>query len=384
MRFAKIAGVFLLTAILTSCAGSYLGTVKPNVAAGNEIVFTTELKTLLQDIPKPKIVIRVPNPSANVTEAEKFNAYINVIEKVFVQNGYTVRDRALLENLLRAGHTDYKGIKDKIDTDLIIDILALQFDIPHKVGKFLNKKTQKEESFATELNYVDCVMANLECRLTIVDRGQLGGLFTLRTSRCDNEDLEFYVDGFRQNMAWVGQEAAGMFPDLSVPIEGDELKRAYTQVLTVQLIKLLSSQLQERFQKAVDDYNAHRYGEASEILSALIEKDPGNFNYYIFSGMIAARQKDFAKGQQELNKALGNASPAARASAYYAYANLYSLKNEKETSLSYLKKAFEAGFTDFKHVREDEDLANIQNLPEFSELLKIYQSKTQSPVKKTG
>lgn len=242
MRFAKIAAVVLLTVILSSCAQLYLGNVKPNVAAGNEIVITPELKKLLQTIPKPKIVIRVTNPPTNVTAADRFNSYINEIEKIFVQKGYTVRDRALLENLMRSGNIDYKGIKDKIDTDLIIDILGLNFDNSTVSRSFFNKTTQKEESFATVETYVECGIATLECRVTIVDRGQLGGLFTLRTSPCDIGDMDFYVDGFRQNMAWVGREGAGMFPVLRVPIESDQEKRLFTQALTNRLIALLSSQ----------------------------------------------------------------------------------------------------------------------------------------------
>lgn len=241
MRFIKIAAVVLLTAILSACPQFYLGNVKPNVAASNEIVITPELKMLLQAVPKPKIVIRVANPSTNVTEADRFNSYINEIEKVFLQKGYTVRDRALLENLMRGGNIDYKGIKDKIDTDLIIDILALNFDNSTQAHTFYNKTTQKEEPFATALTYVECGIATLECRVTIVDRGQLGGLFTLRTSPCDIQDTDLRVDGFRQNLAWVGQEGAGMVPVLRFPIN-DPAKRFFTQALTNRLITLLSSQ----------------------------------------------------------------------------------------------------------------------------------------------
>jgi hypothetical protein len=242
MRFAKITVVVLLTAILSSCTQLYIGNIKPNVAAGNEIVITPELKTLLQTIPMPKVVIRVTNPPINVTEADRFNSYINEIEKVFVRKGYAVRDRALLENLMRGGNIDYKGIKDKIDTDLIIDILALDFDNSTVFRTFFNKTTQKEESFATAMTYVECGVATLECRVTIVDRGQLGGLFTLRTSRFDIQDANFYVDGFRQNLAWMGQEAAGMFPVLRAPIDSDDQKRFITQALAARLIDLLSSQ----------------------------------------------------------------------------------------------------------------------------------------------
>jgi hypothetical protein len=239
MRFARIAGLLLLAAIVMSCTAFNLGTVKTNIAAGSEIVFTPELKKLLQEIPKPKIVIRIPSPPSNVTEADKFNSYINEIEKMFVQQGFTVRDRALLENLMRGGNIDYKSIKDKIDTDLIIDVLSLSFGGSIPVHSFFNKTTQKEEPFATTMTYIECGVASLECRITIVDRGQLGGLFTLRTSPADSQELDFYIDGFRQNMAWVGQESTGMFPVLRIVI-ADEQRLAYTKVLTRHLIELLS------------------------------------------------------------------------------------------------------------------------------------------------
>lgn len=244
MRFIKIAAVALLIAVLSSCAQLFIGNAKTNVEANNEIIITPELKALLRAVPKPKIVIRVANPSTNVTEADRFNSYINEIEKVFLQKGYTVRDRALLENLMRGGNIDYKGIKDKIDTDLIIDILALNFDNSTQAHTFYNKTTQKEEPFATALTYIECGIATLECRVTIVNRGQLGGLFTLRTSPCDiqAEEARFYVDGFRQKMAWVGREASGMFPVLRATIEDEGGKRSYTQYLTNRLIALLSSQ----------------------------------------------------------------------------------------------------------------------------------------------
>ena len=236
-----LVGVLPLILLSTGCAKTYLGNIKTNVAANSEIEFTPELKQLLQDIPKPKIVIRVANPSTNVTEADKFNSYINEIEKMFVKSGYTVRDRALLENLMRGGNADYQGIKDKIDTDLIIDILALNFDGSTKARTFFNSTTRQKEPFLTERTYVECSIATLECRVTIIDRGQLGGLFTLKTSPCDKKIPDFYVDGSRSYLTWVGREKEGMVPVLRYLINTDEEKRSFTQALAKQLIDLLSS-----------------------------------------------------------------------------------------------------------------------------------------------
>ena len=130
MTKAKTIGIVLSGLLLATCM-PFQGTVKPNVATKNEIVITPELKAILAVNPRPKIVIRVPNPPTNVTEADRFNTYINIIEKTFLQQGFVVRDRALLENLMQSGNIDYQGIQKTIDTDLIIDILSLEFNIPN-------------------------------------------------------------------------------------------------------------------------------------------------------------------------------------------------------------------------------------------------------------
>lgn len=357
--------------------------MKPNVSAKNEIVMTNELKALFQENPRPKVVIRVPNPPTNVTEAEKFNAYINTIEKIFIQSGYTVRDRALLETLLKTGTTDYKTIGEKIDTDIIIDILSLQFDIPNRVYTFLNKTTKKEERFPKDENFIDCKMAKLECRLTIVNKGQLGGVFTFYTSRCDIEDLDFILNPTKTLMGWVSNKTGPRFKDLYAGMETEELKQYYTQVLAYSLINQLSAYLRERIEKVKEFYNQHQYSQALEILEDLIRKDPKNYGYYTYTGMIYARQKDFQKAQQELEKALMYAtSPFAKTDVYYTYSNFYALKNEKELALSFLKKALDAGFKDFEHIRNDEDLVNIRDTEEFKNLLSQYESPAKKESKK--
>jgi len=239
MRIAKTAALLWAASAAVSCMSFQLGTVRTNVAATSEIVLAPELRAMIQEIPKPKVVIRVPNPPANVTEADRFNSYINVIEKEFVQQGYTVRDRALLQTLV-AGNSDYKAIKERIDTDLIIDILALHFDGTFPVHTFINKTTGAEEKFATEASYIEVPVAVLECRVTIVDKGQLGGLFTLRASPTDNAEYDFLVDGFRQRMAWVGQQAAGMYPVIRIVLEAEETRLQLARSLAQRLIGLLS------------------------------------------------------------------------------------------------------------------------------------------------
>jgi hypothetical protein len=246
MSAVKTFAAVISGLIFVSCT-PFQGTVKPNVASRNEIVITPELRSLLAANPRPKVVIRVPNPPNNVTEAEKFNSYINLIEKTFLQGGFVVRDRALLENLMRAGSTDYRSIQRTIDTDIIVDILSLEFNISNPVDTFFNITTQRQEQFATTANFIDCPKAKLECRLTIVDKGQLGGLFTFYASRCDREDLIFLVRQDRAAMMWGRSAAPTWFPDLSAPFNSDDLARIYTEYLTRMLMDQLMARLQETF-----------------------------------------------------------------------------------------------------------------------------------------
>lgn len=67
--------------------------------------------------------------------------------------------------------------------------------------------------------------------------------------------------------------------------------------------------------------------------------------------------------------------------SYYDAACLYSLMNEKETALNYLRMAFSHGYRRFAHIAIDRDLDNIRNLPEFKSMVNEYKEKHQMELK---
>ena len=81
--------------------------------------------------------------------------------------------------------------------------------------------------------------------MTIIAKGQLGGLFTFFASRCDQEDIIFLVQKSRAQMMWPNTLNPAWLPALSVPIESEELRRIYTQNLATQLINQLVERLAE-------------------------------------------------------------------------------------------------------------------------------------------
>lgn len=64
----------------------------------------------------------------------------------------------------------------------------------------------------------------------------------------------------------------------------------------------------------------------------------------------------------------------------YDAACLYSIMNEKEKAVSYLRKALENGYCKFAHIKCDRDLDNIRNTAEFKALLKEYEDKHQKEI----
>ena len=57
----------------------------------------------------------------------------------------------------------------------------------------------------------------------------------------------------------------------------------------------------------------------------------------------------------------------------YDVACLYSLMDSTSLAMQYLRESFENGHSNFAHARRDQDLTNIQKLPEFETLLQEYE-----------
>ena len=60
---------------------------------------------------------------------------------------------------------------------------------------------------------------------------------------------------------------------------------------------------------------------------------------------------------------------------YYDRACLYSRMGRPEESLSALRTAFEKGYRSFAHIRQDDDMDAVRDLPEFKALMEEYEAK---------
>jgi hypothetical protein len=188
--------------IFASC-GSYTtltGNVKTDASRKNETVKSSELKTYLAEKDKIKFVLREPSGYKNMSEEDKakYENFFAEVEKDLILEGHVVKDRVLLTNLIEKGGMSISEMGKMIDTDIIIEIIDVEYGIPNKVTNFKIKETNQTSNFNNwnTLDYVDCQLSKLECRITMVDVGNVGGIFKFYVSGCDKGN-DFYLKVFK-------------------------------------------------------------------------------------------------------------------------------------------------------------------------------------------
>ncbi len=200
----KLAGFIIsitISFLFTSC-GSYTtltGNVKYDASKKNEIVKSSELRTYLAEKDKIKFVLREPTAFESMSEETKakYDNFFAEVEKDLILNGHIVKDRVLLTNLIEKGGMSISEMGKMIDTDIIIEIIDVEYNIPNKVANFRIKETGQTSNFNNwnTLDFVDCQLSKLECRITLVEVGNVGGIFKFYVSGCD-EGNDFYLKVF--------------------------------------------------------------------------------------------------------------------------------------------------------------------------------------------
>jgi len=196
--------LILFSAIIFQSCGSYktfTGSVNYDASKRNEIVKSKELKSYLQTKSKIKFVLRAPAGFDSYSEEDKIkvNGIFGQIEKELIKNGHIVKDRILLEKLLDKGDMSLEQVGKALNTDIIIEIIDLDFDISNKIKSFIVKEKGFESNFDLweNIDYVDCRLAMLECRITLVEVGNVGGIFKFYISGCDGGS-DFYLSSFEE------------------------------------------------------------------------------------------------------------------------------------------------------------------------------------------
>lgn len=121
-----------------------------------ELYSKKSLAQVLKNSPSPKIVLRVPattnrtenrqqatgkpNDTASNSLSETERVACNAIEKQLFRSGFTVRDRALFNEVMpKSGNIDYTTVNSLTDTDLILELVQFNTRIPYVTDKYFQK-----------------------------------------------------------------------------------------------------------------------------------------------------------------------------------------------------------------------------------------------------
>lgn len=196
--------VFVL--LFSSCGtyNTFTGHIQYNPSKQNEVTKSGELDSYLDSKENIKFVLRSPEGYENFTKEEQsqWNDLFGQVEKELIRKGYIVKDRILLDLLLEKGDMSIDEVGKAINTDIIIEIIDVEFDISNPVREFSIKEKGITTNFNNweNLDYIDCRLSKLECRVTMVGVGNVGGIFKFYVSGCDKGN-DFYIKVFEQ---WDG------------------------------------------------------------------------------------------------------------------------------------------------------------------------------------
>lgn len=205
----SLMGLCCSALLLTACGPSwYLVKTSPGLYIKTEAVLQPGLLALIRAKRNNlKIVLRVPSPPKNVTSEElmQMDKRYDFFERELAKAGFIVRDRALLDKILSEEKTpSYQDIYNKIDTDLIIEIIDMSnYDLstrdcfdPTSWSKYTLPPNNEKFLVGKFL----MAGGRLDCRIINVKDGTVAGMLTIYYLPCGGGPCDFelnYEEGVR-------------------------------------------------------------------------------------------------------------------------------------------------------------------------------------------
>jgi hypothetical protein len=192
----RVLGVCLLGIALSSAAAAATHVVvQPRVPPPDNVT-QPALLTFMKTVRNPTIVLRVPAPQTLVTQAQGQQGSADLgegyltIEKELVKAGFTVRDRGLLVEILRSNQNlDYGVIQQKIDAQLILEIVSIQ---RRSYGNDVYVEANRHREGRLRRGEFPISGWHFESRIIMVSSGEIGGIYTVDVAP---EGLHFLVSG---------------------------------------------------------------------------------------------------------------------------------------------------------------------------------------------
>ncbi|MFA7615636.1 MAG: hypothetical protein WCY16_03535 [Weeksellaceae bacterium] len=182
----KCIFLFCLSILFISCDSTKYISFTQNK---EDIITNQNLKDFLKNNKSPKVVLRVPNSSLAVTDTEDNSYLFNAIENEFLANGFLVRDRQLFNQILSNSdnNVDYSVLRDKSDTDLIIELSQLKYDVLYETNKYTDDAgREKVENKIVHKRYG----AMVEFKVIIVKNNEYAGVYRFNYVPCSDSPCQ--------------------------------------------------------------------------------------------------------------------------------------------------------------------------------------------------
>ncbi len=179
MKFKFLTAV-VVAIIFASCSSTK--TIKFSDQP-NDVYTTDNLKEFLDKNKSPKVVLRVPNAAVTTTDQENVDYLYNSIENQLLSSGFVVRDRQLFNQIIGNDNNsiDYEKIKEKSDTDLIIELTKLDPSILYETNTYYDKKDrEKTEKEGTHERYG----ASVEFKVVSIANNEYAGMYKFNYTPC--------------------------------------------------------------------------------------------------------------------------------------------------------------------------------------------------------
>jgi len=122
--------------------------------------------------------------------------------------------------------------------------------------------------------------------------------------------------------------------------------------------------------------NKKDYEQSIKYYLKAVSLDPGNADLLSYLGYAYTYNKDYSAGIDCFLKEISLDTTSA--DGYYNMACAYSLKGDAQQGFKYLELAFQKGFSNYEHVKKDEDLNNLRKTGSFNNLLGKYFEQEKS------
>lgn len=178
----------ILLSILTGCSSGKK--IIKFTTVPNETYANPNLKQFFKDNHNPNIVLRVPNNNDKATSNTSTNRnndiLYNTIEKEFLKENFSVRDRGLFNELLSKSSTsDYSKIKELTNTDLILEVVSIDPSVLYTTNKVTTVTSKKETEKIGDIDYKE-KGASVEYKVILVKNNEIAGTYKFNYKPCPN------------------------------------------------------------------------------------------------------------------------------------------------------------------------------------------------------